>query len=579
MGGSKARTLIIAGSALALEIAVDNNIVESASVTFPDSRNIVLRHAERADKILLHDLQLRPSESPLTKSLDRFAANLERLTILDRLSVEPGLNLYEAVAGIYETLDRLYHWDMQRLRDDPANSGKSEDILAMTVQCARHGHPAMHERGNLGLAVDYWQSMRLVRPLRRLPPDAETTSEAADDEDPSVPTTWAILVSCAPIGGSLVYQPVRVSDKWLSDAIEKADVGMGGVGGADVDLDWLEPQNTILPSSQGDDGKTDDAGNLAAPTTLASAKLPDVRFNAVFEPPVAIPLAVWHQINELVGHVPETEPLLTFDALSFPVLPGTQHDPSEPRAISYDKDVSFYPKGGLSSDEEQAAEMPVKKHRHTLFIYKPVYGRVLSQLPFSHPSQLIRLLPTLRQYAFLATLLETGFGAKRPDAAELRPAAASAAATTRTTTKTTALGLNGSKTKTSVQPTLEDAFEKFANERRRGAGDDYSAAADRMDMDVVLTAHAAPRLQVVFPFRAGTAEVVLEIGPNAQVHVVSQNVVEEEEDGEGSGGTAQRYGGKGKGKGRRLYPQDLGRMLEVCEDLGIWSEWIRSRCG
>ncbi|KAL1901864.1 hypothetical protein Sste5346_001568 [Sporothrix stenoceras] len=548
MGGSgnDARTLVVAGSALALEIAVANNIVESVSVTFPESRSIVLRHVERADKILLQNLQLQPGESPLTKKLDRFAANLETLAVLDKLSVEPGLNLYEAVAGIYETLDRLFQWDLQQVRNDPTQiqSGRSsEDALVTTVQCTRHGRPTMHEGGHLGLGIDYWKQMHHVRPVRA---DGDDTS-ASSTED----TTWRILIGCAPTSNAMMYPPVRVSDKWLSDAVEKQDSLLlgGNSNPAQPDLDWLEPENTILQSTQPDGTNKNDGDD--APTTLNGAKLPDVRFNAVFDPPMVLPLTLWHQINELVGLVPEAEAQApaTFDALLFPVAPGTHHDPSEPRTIRLDKEVSFSHKGGKAA---------AKKHQHNMFIYKPVYGRLLSELPFSHPSQLVRMLPTLRQYAFLATVLRNAFvddGNK-----------ASPSSTTPTPGKTCALPING-RAKTTVLSTADDEFERYA-----AGGNNKPSATSTLSMDVVLTAHPVPRLHVVFPFRAATADIVLEIGPNGQVHVVSQNIFDEDDS------TAEGVEGERKGKSRRLYPQDLGRILEVCEDLGVWCEWIRSRC-
>lgn len=547
-GGNDARTLVVAGSALALEIAVANNIVESVSVTFPESRSIVLRHVERADKTLLQNLQLQPGESPLTKKLDRFAANLETLAVLDKLSVEPGLNLYEAVAGIYETLDRLFQWDLQQLLNDPTqvHSGGGEDALVTTVQCARHGRPTMHEGGHLGLGIDYWKQMRHVRPVQAGTEDTSAAYEGTDD------TTWRILISCAPTSNALMYPPVRVSDKWLSDAIEKPDTLLlsGSGNGAQPDLDWLEPENTILPSMQPDGAKKNEGEE--APTSLAGAKLPDVRFHAVFNPPVVLPLTLWHQINELVGLVPEAEAQApaTFDALLFPVAPGTLHDPSESRTIRRDKGVLFSSKGGKGA---------AKKHQNTLFIYKPVYGRVLSELPFSHPSQLVRMLPTLRQYAFLATVLQNAFGADNAQSKE-QPS------TTPTLGKTYTLPING-RAKTSVLSTADDEFERYS-----GGNNTSLQSSAALTMDVVLTAHPVPRLQVVFPFRAATADVVLEIGPNAQVHVVSQNIFDEDDN------TTEGADGEGKGKSRRLYPQDLGRILEVCEDLGVWCEWIRSRC-
>ena len=595
MGGSgdSTRTLVVAGSALALEIAVANNLVESVSVTFPESRSIVLRHVERADKILLGDLRLKPDESPLTKSLDRFAANLATLAVLDKLSVEPGLNLYEAVAGIYEALDRLFQWDMQQLRNDPAYSssgGRSEAVLATAVQCARHGRPVMHARGHVGLGIDYWKQMRLVRPIQD--EDDEENDRGAGEDDPD--RTWSIHIGCAPTSNTLMYPPVRVSDKWLSDAIEKPDglLSMGGDGGSggnggsggQPDLDWLEPENTLLPPAPstdgGDSSKLDAHGGL-----MAGARLPDVHFHAVFDPPVTLPLTLWLQINELVGLVPDTEAPATYDAILFPVPPGVHHDPSEPRTICRRKEV---PVRGQATDGGTASARTTRSTRtyqNTLFSYKPVYGRVLTELPFSHPSQLVRMLPTLRQYVFLATVLQNAFGEDKPDPQKDQDASTSAKPPA-----AHALPLSlrsGARATTSVLATTDAEFERYtlggggggggggaaksATKPTKPSGSSMTASPEEaFIMDVVLTAHPVPRLQIVFPFRDATADVVLEIGPNAQVTVISQNVVNE--DGE------EGAESKGQGRGRRLHAQDLGRVLEMCEDLGVWCEWVRGRC-
>ncbi|CAK7237548.1 hypothetical protein SCUCBS95973_009987, partial [Sporothrix curviconia] len=581
MGGSgdSSRTLVVAGSALALEIAVANNLVESVSVTFPESRSIVLRHVERADKILLRDLRLQPGESPLTKSLDRFAANLATLAVLDRLSVEPGLNLYEAVAGIYEALDRLFQWDLQQLRNDTAYSGgRSEAALATAVQCARHGRPVMHERGHVGLGIDYWKQMRLVRPIKA-EEEEEEEEEAEEKEkkeevgegEEDADRTWSIQISCAPTSSTLMYPPVRVSDKWLSDAIEKADglLSLGGSGGQ-ADLDWLEPENTILPPAQSADGDTNKLDANGAP--IAGARLPDVHFHAVFDPPVALPLTLWHQINELVGLVPDTEAPATYDAILFSVAPDAHHDPSEPRTICRRKEV---PVRGQDSSDGNTTQRTTKTYQNTLFSYKPVYGRVLAELPFSHPSQLVRMLPTLRQYAFLATVLQNAFGEdKSTDATDAKHAKDERDG--REQTAGHARPLRKGRPKTSVLATADVEFERYTLGRHSDAtkATALSSASpeDPFIMDVVLTAHPVPRLQIVFPFRNATADVVLEIGPNAQVVVISQNVINEDINGE------NMDEGKGKGKGRRLHPHELGRVLEVCEDLGVWCEWIRSRC-
>jgi hypothetical protein len=130
MGSSgSTRTLIIAGSALALDIDFSDDVVKKVSLSFPESAEIVTRHTQKAGDILLRDLQFAPNESPLTKMLDRFAANLERLATLDKLSVIPGLNCHEAIAGIYESLEKVHKWEVARLKEQDDMAGKDDDYI------------------------------------------------------------------------------------------------------------------------------------------------------------------------------------------------------------------------------------------------------------------------------------------------------------------------------------------------------------------------------------------------------------------------------------------------------------------
>ncbi|CRK41062.1 hypothetical protein BN1723_005003 [Verticillium longisporum] len=145
--GKVKKTLVIAGHGLQLDVILDNNIVEGVTLAFPESESsIVAKHVDRAGQILLRDLQLLPDQSPLTKKMDEFAANLERLATLDKLSIFPGLDCQEAVAGIFESLERLYNWELARVKEDPAMAGKPDVLLEKTVQCSRSGRPAMHAR-------------------------------------------------------------------------------------------------------------------------------------------------------------------------------------------------------------------------------------------------------------------------------------------------------------------------------------------------------------------------------------------------------------------------------------------------
>ncbi len=537
MGMDKSRTLIIAGSALALDIVLSNNIVQKVSLSFPESSELVMKHVDKAGQVLLDDLKLQPRQSPLLRGLDRFAANLERLAVLDKLSVVPALNLHEAIAGIFESLDKLFRWDVQKLREDPAMAGRSDDFLQRTALCTRHGCPVMHVRDRLGLSLEYWKETRLA-----VPSEARTKSLGEATEN-----TWAILIGCAPMGG-LVYQPVRVSEKWLSDEVEKLhptdDELLSGTAGPI--LDWLDPENTILPASE-DSKPAGGADAIATDPALSGSKLPEAMFTATFDPPVTVPLAVYVQFCNLIGLPHEAEMKLeTFDSLKIPVSTNGNHDPSEPRMVCCRDDVSFDGRDG---------DLPPEHARNTLFVYKPVWGRTLEQLPFSHPSQLVRMLPSLRQYAFLSTLLDKSFNAKLTDVIDARQREPEDAQITIR---------NQYRMYTEGEPASQGPAKNTTGAEPRPSPEATSS------MDVTLTAHPVPRLQVVFPFRDGAADIMLEIREDGLVHVVSQNIIDE------AGADSDMAG---RDNGRQFRPQDLGRVLEVCENLGKWCRWIRNRFG
>lgn len=523
---SKSRTLIVAGSALELVIVLTNNIVQSVSLAFPESPETVTRHAEKAGKILLDDLALLPGQSPLTKRLDRFAANFERLATLDKLSINPGLNLYEAVAGIYESLERLHQWDLRKLREDPTLQGKGDEYIANMALCTRNGAPVMHARDRVGLSHDYWKEKRLI----------PSTSEREAAYIAETEKTWGMLINCGNLGG-MAIPPVRVSNMWISTEVEKADLGDDLQLGQPVTLDWLQPDDTVLQAP--------DPNKPGAGAEIMGSNLPNVMFTATLDPPLNVPSLIWQQIRQIGGDLAARDDLVydTLDSLMFPIPPGSQSDPSELRTIRCIKEVDFMPLGGKV--------LTTKTHRNTLHIYKPVYGKTLKEIPFSHPQQLINMLPFLRQYAFLSTLLDNSFRQKSnvPETSKPDPSVE----TTQTTTTTT----------------NQDDFGMFmVNQKRSVAKAAANARVDgpqtpSTDVDVTLSAHPVPRLQIVFPFRSTTANVVLEIRPNGQVHVESQNVIDE------TNSTAPN--------GRRRQPEDVGKLLETIEDIGKWCEFIRSR--
>ncbi|KAG7101899.1 hypothetical protein HYQ44_018477 [Verticillium longisporum] len=518
--GKVKKTLVIAGHGLQLDVILDNNIVEGVTLAFPESESsIVAKHVDRAGQILLRDLQLLPDQSPLTKKMDEFAANLERLATLDKLSIFPGLDCQEAVAGIFESLERLYNWELARVKEDPAMAGKPDVLLEKTVQCSRSGRPAMHARDQVGLSLDYWAERRLVPPKT---PATETYCANAEQ-------IWSIIVGCRPLDGEL-YPPIRISEDWISQKVEKTDpvpTDLLEPSNGPL-LDWLEPAATVLPPAS--DNKVV-AVEVVQPDGTTQ-RYPNVKFVATLNPPVIVPQAVCNALYNLSGAQPPPMmlPSYTFDGISFPIVDGQNHDASELRTISCERDVFVL-----------GAPQP-RRHENTLFVYKPVYGQTISELPFSHPRQLVAMLPTLRQYAFISRLLARSFGANIAGSGLEK--------------------LDKSIITREVM-TTSAKFKRFMADKEAKRD---SEAEKPLTLDVVLSVHPTAGLSIVFPFRDATANIELQVLANGVVNIVSQNILSDELD------AAQDITA---GPRRKMKPHDLGRLLEVFEDLCQWAEWIR----
>ncbi|KAL6921949.1 hypothetical protein ACHAPO_002710 [Fusarium lateritium] len=516
--GRKQRTLVIAGSAIQLDIILDNNIVENISLAFPESAASVTKHVSRASEILLKDLQLLPNQSPLTKTLDEFAVNLERLAVLDKLSIIPGLDCHEAITGIYASLEKLHQWDVAKLREEPGMSNKSNSALSTAAMCARHGYPVMHSKDRVGLALQYWKVLRHIEP----------TSEQMALFTASQEQVWSLLIGCAPIVDEVM--PVRVSEDWISKEIVKAEPSMDPKR---PNLDWQQPGNVVLPSTE----ENKNAGMEVLQPDLSTARVPQVMFTATFDPPIIMSHNDWsHLYNiinikapQLYGYLP------TFDSLLFPIPPGSSQDPSELRAISRKRDVRIY-------DKDQ--KLAVKPHRNTLYIYKQVYSHRVTEIPFSHPQQLIYMLPLLRQYAFLSTLLENSFGSETKEVGPL-PKPGNAA-------------VHPPKSNVTTRDELAD-FMKSASV----SDSNVSPSSPELKFDVTLWVHPMPHLQVVFPFKNSIANISLKILEDGVVEIAEENVLPRVEDE--------------KRQGKELTRADLGKVLEHMEDLCKWAEWIRTR--
>ncbi|KAK6856722.1 hypothetical protein PG995_006909 [Apiospora arundinis] len=518
-GGPHSKTLVMAGVGLALEIIVTNHVVENVSLTYPECSENAQKHVGKAADILLEDLKLAPGQSPLTKTLLAFQPNLERLAALDKLSVLPALNCYDAIAGLYESFLKLHEWDMLKLRDDntiPENKPTNvlpDNRLQVYALCLRHGVPMMHTRGKIGLMLDYWKTGRRLR------------SADVHKKSPGI-FTWGMLIECAPRHNMMHIPAIRVTENWISDDVEKTqdltndDMMLQQTSG--YVLDWQEPEMIFLPP--GDEPKPE-----AGMSVQAGPRIPDVIFTATFDPPVVVTTAAAAHIYNLAG-IPLPESIVTFDAIVFPVAPDSGYDPSEPRIIRRAQAVT-------TVNPSTPGSINLAGHKNTLFIYKPVYGQVLSKVPMQHPRQLVAMMAVLRQFAFLSTLLAKSFKSK-PGYAEIAPDDAN--------WKPTPIlqhDITGLQPKLPLPPITPDVKAS-------------------LPVDITLTAHPIPQLLIVFPFKSRTANITIEIGLGGRVHIVSHNDVFQET---AHGGT----------QGARLDKTWAEDKLEICEDIGNWVELIK----
>ena len=394
-------------------------------------------------------------------------------------------------------------------------SGKGEELVERTAMCLKSGKPVMHTRDRLGMSLDYWQEKRRVTPK----------GKKGDEQK-----TWSLLVECAPMP-PMVYPPLRVSEKWISPEIQKENPPAEDLFAAEggLVLDWLEPENTLLPNTEAP--KADAMEGIDQPS---NQKFPDVIFVAKFDPPLIVPYGVAMQICSSTNAPLDMYQQSTFDGLMFPPNPEDKIDAGEGRTIKQQTTVPIFSKDG---------EKSTRIHKNTLFIEKIDYGRTLTELPFSHPRQLVEMLPALRQYTFLSNLLSKSFSSSKT--------------TSESTPNATKLEKKNKK----------DEFASFMSQ----SSSSPSPPLRDLKIDISFTTQPLPRLQVVFPFKNRTANVIFDIKLNGVVEVVSQNVIQEIVNVDVDGMDVEKVDS--------VKAQDLGTMLEITEDLGIWVEFVRRRFG
>ncbi|KAJ4324314.1 hypothetical protein N0V94_001372 [Neodidymelliopsis sp. IMI 364377] len=565
--------LLPIGDSNILDIVFRNNEVEKVELQGGfDNRNPDIRFGETGTKILTRNLKPLPGQSKMNVTLERFAENLEKLVTLDKLGSPQngGVSCYDAIAGVYTSLRKLFEHEKKIAltvleESTPHRSHKAE----REVLCKKSGRPRPSSGDRLGLKLEYWMDRRHMIPGTR----ARTTSYEKgkektevdsqeqgeypeDDDDLGINKVYSLTLECE-ASPSTLFTPIRISDDWISDTVEKptdatdANAALDNILMNTPSIDWQEPKPTYLETPASGDG---DAMNLDS----APGRLPNIRFVAKFDPPLIVPLTTYISLYQSVGIEPPQDFLATtFVGLALrpseldPGMTGTAG--ATTHEIRSTRTVTVRAEDGQEKD---------KTHNLSLYVPKMEYSRRLDSLPFAHPKQLVEILPILRQYAFTTSLLQNSFLEKGPQKAGLQHPL-SPPITSESEETLTQLDINLSYTPPAPRLTLHipHPLSKLASDSKTAPAAGATTPASISDLLSGLLAEPSGANVSHAPL-----SVTLDVHANGELVVSDQNVTEQRGGQDGNLEKAAEVEQKIK---------RVGKALEICGDLGVWGEWLR----
>ncbi|KAE8348902.1 mediator of RNA polymerase II transcription subunit 1-domain-containing protein [Aspergillus coremiiformis] len=585
-------SLSIAGNFVDLEIEfyrAQNTVKDvSLNIATPEATD---GERSEATAVLKRDLTEKPEDGARGswKTLTKFHENLQWLAKHDKLSQE--VNCFEAIEGLYESLKRVW--------DEEGNyrkfSGVHDHLCSGWV-----GRPCLHQAGRVGLRLDYWvhQARVLDAKQKTVSPDdmvIDQPSDSTDDESGDHHGKWNIIIECEE-----GYPSLRVSKGWVNSEVftvvdDANESSSNEIGGSDVAMvNWADPPATL--SSQGQqDTMALDSGMLG-PT-------PNRRFVARMEPPLELPILAASDIYRHLGiQMPQEFKMVTYDGL---LAPGWS---------------PFSAAGAMGLGPEEASQLGrrrrrmavqsvdqdgkpcTKQHSYTFQPFESVAGRTMRDIPFAHPRQLADILPTLRQYAFLANMIRNVFSASSKNDDNKKDVHIDTQKAPISQLKFTE---KGKPKKDLIILSNNDPNEKRLDKLLKGlhhtsnissdkgkdtlqskaeGADDH---ADEVKIDVTLRTQLgqAPVVMLLFTVNDlwGSAEsaneesflskvsVSLEVGLNGRVSVVDMTGLVDESSNTGDMDVPMADGQKNEIIDLQ---NKIARVLEISQDIGTLVEWI-----
>lgn len=529
MGEGK-RMLTMAGTAMLLEVEFEAEDVMGCVLSFPGSGEDVGGRAAGGAEVLRRDLK-----GDGYVRLEGFVENMEILGRMDRLGGEK-ISCFDATDGVFRSLERLWRWEIEREKQ------QGTKVVEEEVMCRRSGRPRMHTRGRVGLALQYWMERRLVLGEEKKADEMDIDDKEAGEMDDEV-NIWSAIIECEASSAEL-YPSIRVSDAWLPQAVGRsAPAEPNDMPGNDLSIDWQDPSPTLLPP----DEQGESAVRVTESNPLQQPKPPDVRFVARFEPPVVVPLQTALQVHNSVGSPISQEMILstTYESLMFS-RNEVQTPQNEPRTV--EKTISTY--------DSATDTLTSHVHKYSLFPQQQDWARAITHLPFSHPKQIIAVLPTLRQWALTGSILRRAFN---PDKEPTLPKA------------------NGHTT-SQDQPSEPTTFQTLDAELAAFMSSPLPNApkppSDKVrEVQVTFKATPVPQFQVNFPnarYGGKLAGLTFTVGLNGVIGSVDVH------DGSPDWGGNGVAIGEGSEKGKEMVRmrEKVVKVLEVGESIGVAVEWM-----
>jgi hypothetical protein len=557
--------MLLIGDEAVCDITFKNDEIAVVNLqTGLDNDREDLQFGPTGSEILVRSLKPLPGQSKINVTLERFAANLEKLLTLDKLSAPQngGVSCYNAIAGVYTSLRKLFeHEKKMALAVLEANTPHRSHKAEREVLCKKSGRPRLNGGSCLGLSLEYWMDRRHLvlkkKPVQsekgkeKMDIDSEQTEPYPEDHDTETNKMYSLTIECES-SPSTLYNPIRISNEWISDEIEKpTDVSDANVTIDNIlldrpSIDWQDPKPTYLEPS----AATDEAMDLSS----APGRLPNIRFVAKFNPPLVVPLAVHMQLYQNVGIEPRPEDFrpTTFVGLALrpgEIDPGMMGAAESTHEIRSSRSVVAFDTNGYQTEE---------KHRMSLYLPKIEYSRTLESLPFSHPKQLVQILPILRQYAFTTSLLRDSFFEKPQKLNTSNPLSPPLTPTPARETDDKALQFDVNLTYTPPAPRLTFYIPHPSSSQPT------QTPSSNMSSVSSLFANLLSETDSTSPSHPPLS-ITLDVHSNAELVINEQNIVDTE-----AGNVDMEKAEQVDGKVKRL-----SRALDICGDLGVWAEWVR----